>query len=99
MIVLTSRIAFFFPGGLDFVECAVCLFCIYQAPEEWLKQNHPAGKERWRHQPNYAILVDSRDRPGVQITYVPQENIKLTPKLKVRVLARLCNNSKRLAGL
>ena len=71
----------------------VC-FCIYQAPEEWLKQNHPAGKERWRHQPNYAILVDSRDRPGVQITYVPQENIKLTPKIKVRVLARLRNNSK-----
>ena len=26
----------------------------------------------WKTQPNYAVLVDTRDRPAPQITYVPQ---------------------------
>ena len=31
------------------------------APEEWLRQMHKENKE-WRNQPNYGILVDTRDR-------------------------------------
>ena len=27
--------------------------------------------------PNYAVLVDTRDRLSPQITYVPQENIEI----------------------
>lgn len=26
--------------------------------------------------PNYAVMVDIRDRPEPQITYVPQENLR-----------------------
>ena len=33
--------------------------------------------------PNYAILVDIRDRPSSQITYVPEENIELLTNTKV----------------
>ena len=32
---------------------------------------HGDHKE-WRTQPNYAVLVDTRDRPVPQITYIPQ---------------------------
>ena len=32
-----------------------------KAPEEWLKAMHKENKE-WRNQPNYSILVDTRDR-------------------------------------
>ena len=35
--------------------------------------------------PNYAILVDIRDRPSSQITYVPEENIELITNTKVSV--------------
>ncbi|XP_059141158.1 uncharacterized protein LOC131928990 [Physella acuta] len=48
-----------------------------QAPEEWLRQNHPVNKPHWRKMPHYAILVDVKDRPEKQITYVPQENIEV----------------------
>ena len=33
--------------------------------------------------PNYAILVDARDRIGNQITYVPQENLEIITSTKV----------------
>ena len=33
--------------------------------------------------PNYAILVDIRDRPSSQITYVPEENIEVITNTKV----------------
>ena len=33
--------------------------------------------------PNYAILVDIRDRPSSQITYVPEENIEIITNTKV----------------
>jgi len=45
-----------------------------RAPGSWLEEMHK-GNPRWRGQPNYAVLVDTRDRPAPQITYVPQENL------------------------
>ena len=42
-----------------------------RAPQDWLEQMHKDNPS-WRHQPNYAILVDTRDRPAPQLTYVPQ---------------------------
>lgn len=48
-----------------------------RAPEKWMQYNHPKGFEHWRSQPNYALLVDTRDRLTPQITYVPQENIEI----------------------
>ena len=39
--------------------------------------------QQWRQQPNYAILVDKRDRPDGQETYVPQENIEIIANTKV----------------
>ena len=35
------------------------------------------GHAEWKEQPNYAVLVDTRDRPAPQLTYVPQENIEV----------------------
>ena len=42
-----------------------------RAPAHWLAEMH-RGQPGWGHQPNYAVLVDTRDRPAPQITYVPQ---------------------------
>ena len=47
-----------------------------RAPKEWLKAMHGERAE-WGEQPNYAVLVDTRDRPAPQLTYVPQENIEV----------------------
>ena len=33
--------------------------------------------------PNYAILVDVRDRAGNQVTYVPEENLEVISNTKV----------------
>lgn len=41
--------------------------------------------QQWRTQPNYAILVDTRDRMTPQLTYVPQENIDIISNVKVIV--------------
>ncbi|XP_045197897.1 uncharacterized protein LOC123552355 [Mercenaria mercenaria] len=54
-----------------------------KAPEYWIKHNHPPGKEHWRTQPNYAILVDTRDRLAPQITYVPQENLEIIINVQI----------------
>ncbi|XP_065838206.1 uncharacterized protein [Oscarella lobularis] len=54
-----------------------------KAPEFWLRMNHPQDKPQWRQQPNYAILVDKRDRPDGQETYVPQENIEIIANTKI----------------
>ncbi|KAK6171209.1 hypothetical protein SNE40_019447 [Patella caerulea] len=54
-----------------------------KAPDSWLKQMHPQGKEHWRTMPNYSILVDTRDRVEPQITYVPQENIEVIMNTKI----------------
>ncbi len=54
-----------------------------RAPEPWLAQMHGSDHPEWRTQPNYAILVDTRDRPVPQLTYVPQENIVIVNQVKV----------------
>lgn len=41
--------------------------------------------QQWKTQPNYAILVDTRDRMTPQLTYVPQENIDIISNVKVIV--------------
>jgi len=53
-----------------------------RAPEEWLKEMH-GENTHWRDQPNYAVLVDTRDRPAPQMTYVPQENIEVIKNKKI----------------
>ncbi len=53
-----------------------------RAPESWLKQMHGDNAD-WRTQPNYAVLVDTRDRPAPQMTYVPQENLEVVRQVKV----------------
>lgn len=51
-----------------------------KAPSTWIKENHNQN-EHWSTQPNYAILVDIRDRTIPQLAYVPEENIELAPAL------------------
>jgi len=53
-----------------------------RAPADWLEQMHK-DNPTWKHQPNYAILVDTRDRPAPQLTYVPQENIEVVKHTKI----------------
>jgi len=53
-----------------------------RAPDQWLREMHKKEPE-WRNQPNYAVLVDTRDRPAPQITYVPQENIESLKHTKI----------------
>jgi len=53
-----------------------------RAPDEWLKEMH-GENTHWRDQPNYAVLVDTRDRPAPQMTYVPQENIEVIKNKKI----------------
>ena len=42
-----------------------------RAPHTWIQEMHK-NNPTWQHQPNYAMLVDTRDRQAPQITYVPQ---------------------------
>lgn len=56
---------------------------VAKAPEYWIKINHPKGMERWRTQPNYAVLVDTRDRLTPQIAYVPQENLDIIVNMQI----------------
>jgi hemimethylated DNA binding protein len=53
-----------------------------QAPKQWLTQMH-ANNPHWKDQPNYSILVDTRDRTAPQITYVPQENLETIHLTKI----------------
>lgn len=46
-----------------------------KAPAAWLKEMYGASHPEWRKMPNYAVLVDVRDRSSPQVTYVPEENI------------------------
>uniref|UniRef100_A0A8R1I3Z3 YccV-like domain-containing protein n=1 Tax=Caenorhabditis japonica TaxID=281687 RepID=A0A8R1I3Z3_CAEJA len=45
------------------------------APAEFIKVAHGENKH-YADQPNYAVLMDTRDRLTPQLTYVPQENIQ-----------------------
>ncbi len=53
-----------------------------RAPEKWLRQMH-GQNTGWRQQPNYSVLVDTRDRPAPQVTYVPQENLEVVRQVKI----------------
>ncbi len=52
------------------------------APERWLRQMH-GQNGGWRQQPNYSMLVDTRDRPAPQVTYMPQENLEVVRQVKI----------------
>jgi len=56
---------------------------ITKAPEFWIDQMHGRDNPGWRKQPNYSVLVDTRDREGAQTTYVVQENIEVIKSNKV----------------
>ena len=49
--------------------------CIQSA--EWIRQMGVDRLPRGRYQPWYRVLVDIRDRPGAQMTYVCHENIEI----------------------
>eukprot|EP00118_Oscarella_pearsei_P026688 m.310292 g.310292 ORF g.310292 m.310292 type:complete len:265 (+) comp50681_c0_seq1:49-843(+) len=55
-----------------------------KAPDFWLRMNHPFDKPEWRRQPNYAVLVDTQDRPEPQETYIPQDNIEIITNTKIK---------------
>lgn len=57
---------------------------VAKAPESWLEKMHPEDKKYWRFMPNYAILVDKRDRSDPQMTYVPQENLEVLTKVEIQ---------------
>ncbi|KAH9490465.1 hypothetical protein Btru_033925 [Bulinus truncatus] len=57
---------------------------IAKAPEEWLDKMHPPDKWHWRKMPNYSILVDTRDRPDPQMTYVPEENLEVITDTEIK---------------
>ena len=41
------------------------------------------GHPEWKKQPNYSLLVDTRDREQPQMTYVPEENMEVIRGTKV----------------
>jgi len=55
---------------------------VARAPANWIQEMHK-NNPSWQQQPNYAILVDTRDRPAPQITYVPQENMEVVKHTKI----------------
>lgn len=52
------------------------------APDYWREKMYKKHQE-WATQPNYLILVDTRDRRDPQLTYVPQENLKVMRHTRV----------------
>jgi len=50
---------------------------IAQAPEEWLKEH-----SKYITQPNYSVLLDTRDRRAHK-TYIPQEHIEVLTNTKI----------------
>ena len=69
----SSNYVSFFPVGWDQTA---------HAPENWLNQMHN-GHPEWKKQPNYCLLVDTRDREQPQMTYVPEENMEVIRGTKV----------------
>lgn len=47
------------------------------APEEWIQKMMVDRLPHGRNQPFYNVLVDEKDRPGAQMTYVSEDNIML----------------------
>ena len=54
-----------------------------QQPDEWCELMDVDSLPRGRDQPFYSVLVDSRDRPGAQVTYVAQENVAPTEPVPI----------------
>jgi len=50
---------------------------VAKASESWLNAMHPKDKPEYRTMPNYAVLIDTRDRLAPQMSYVVQENIEV----------------------
>ncbi|KAK5968762.1 Hemimethylated DNA binding domain protein, partial [Trichostrongylus colubriformis] len=47
-----------------------------QASKDFIEKVHK-GNEAWTNNPNYAVLIDIRDRLVPQLGYIVQENIEL----------------------
>lgn len=54
-----------------------------KAPEDWLEKSLESNKQQWKNQPNYSILVDTRDRSRAQMAYVAEEFLEPIPEFKV----------------
>lgn len=54
---------------------------IASAPDEWLAEHHE-GHSEYRIQPNYAVLLDTRDRRAHK-TYIPQEHVEVIKHTKI----------------
>ena len=50
-----------------------------RAPKEWIASMHK-DNPGWTTQPNYAMLVDTRDRPAPQVYTRAQFNFRQLPK-------------------
>jgi len=54
---------------------------IATAPDQWLDEHHQ-GHPEYRTQPNYSVLLDTRDRRAHK-TYIPQEHIEVIKHTKI----------------
>ncbi|XP_078486098.1 uncharacterized protein LOC100178877 [Ciona intestinalis] len=54
-----------------------------KAPDLWIRRMH-GDRPTWQTQPNYAILVDERDRKDSQTTYVVEENIEVVRNTRIK---------------
>jgi len=56
-----------------------------KAPPGWFQKMEPDDRniQDYENQPNFAILVDTRDRRSPQKTYVPQENLVVVSNMRV----------------
>jgi hemimethylated DNA binding protein len=55
---------------------------VAKAPEEWIRKNHPKGKEHWRKHPNYSVLVDTKHE-GFDYSYCAQENLVAVKNVQI----------------
>ncbi|XP_076308275.1 uncharacterized protein LOC143223760 [Tachypleus tridentatus] len=56
---------------------------IAKAPKQWLQEMHGNKNPHWLQMPNYAVLVDTRDRMTPQMTYIPEENIEIIKNTRI----------------
>lgn len=59
-----------------------------KASEKFIEKVH-RGNQEWINNPNYAVLIDARDRMGPQLGYIAQDNIEL---YKGRIIHSLLND-------
>ncbi|MFH4976459.1 hypothetical protein AB6A40_003168 [Gnathostoma spinigerum] len=48
-----------------------------KAPKSWIEERH-RGRKDWTEKPNYAVIIDTRDRLTPQFAYIVQENLELS---------------------